>query len=129
MNLKMEVSAIVREVGAIENGQGSVTDSVNDSSDCEKRLEFLESTYDQNSRVVTLGLLIAGVVHELNTPISFISSNLTNLSAFTDKIFQLLQMFEHYASLNNSEEENIEINKIKEDINYDYLKTRIPIMI
>ncbi|KJU83741.1 two-component sensor histidine kinase [Candidatus Magnetobacterium bavaricum] len=119
----------MREDSVIENGQGRAADLANSNSDCEKRLEALESTYDHNGRVVTLGLLIASVVHELNTPISFISSNLTNLGTFIDKIFQLLQMFEHYASLNNSEKENAEIDKIKEDINYDYLKTRIPSMI
>ncbi|MBF0343170.1 MAG: HAMP domain-containing histidine kinase [Nitrospirae bacterium] len=112
----------------VKTPQSDLDSLVKSNTGCEKTIEMQLSEDGQILRLAMLGEMLASVAHELNTPIGFISANLSNLSKFIDKIFQLLNAYEHYASINSSNSEKIEIDKIKKEINYDYLKARIPEM-
>ena len=44
----------------------------------EEQLKATQSQLVQNEKMATLGQLSAGIAHEINTPLSFIASNLTH---------------------------------------------------
>lgn len=48
----------------------------------------------QQEKLSTLGELIAGIAHEMNNPISFISNNIPPLKEYIAAITQLLQLYE-----------------------------------
>lgn len=86
----------------------------------------VEAQMIHNAKLVSLGELAAGIVHELNNPLTFIDANLRNLNKFLKKIMGL---FDSYDDLNIPEEIKEEIKKRKEKINYDYLKNRVTEMV
>jgi signal transduction histidine kinase len=48
----------------------------------------------QQEKLSTLGELIAGIAHEMNNPISFITNNIPPLQEYFDAITELLQLYE-----------------------------------
>src|SRR3546814_17379794 len=56
--------------------------------------KMLESQLVQSEKLASLGQLAAGVAHEINNPISFISSNLGALAGYFGKLQEMLQAYD-----------------------------------
>jgi two-component system NtrC family sensor kinase len=52
----------------------------------------------QSAKMVSLGQLVAGVAHELNNPIGFISSNMYHLSEYVESIRRLVTAYQGFAT-------------------------------
>ncbi|MCG8418507.1 MAG: ATP-binding protein [Proteobacteria bacterium] len=70
------------------------------------------------AKMSTLGLLVAGIAHELNKPINFVYSNAEYLG---DHLENLLSLTRAIDTLELSEELRSELDAVKEDIDYDYV--------
>ncbi|WP_293127806.1 PAS domain S-box protein [Microcoleus sp. bin38.metabat.b11b12b14.051] len=60
-------------------------------------LDELKNTHSQlvqSEKLSSLGLLIAGVAHEINNPVTFIHGNLTHLKDYTEDLFDLLKLYQ-----------------------------------
>ncbi|MEO5359634.1 MAG: ATP-binding protein [Nitrospirota bacterium] len=86
----------------------------------------VETQLVQSAKMASIGELAAGIAHEINNPVGFIHSNMGNLRKFFLKISDLIAVYDGL-DLPPSAVETIQ--KVKTDINYDYLKTRINEMI
>jgi len=80
--------------------QNSEAQSREQSSQLAVALDELQSTHSQliqSEKMSSLGLLIAGVAHEINNPVSFIHGNLTYLKDYTQDLLHLLKLYQqHY---------------------------------
>ncbi len=52
----------------------------------------------QSAKMVSLGQLVAGVAHELNNPIGFISSNMHHLSEYVESVRRLVSAYQSFRS-------------------------------
>ncbi|MCI4624852.1 MAG: ATP-binding protein [Candidatus Magnetoovum sp. WYHC-5] len=82
----------------------------------------IESQLVQNAKLASLGELVAGIAHEINNPLSFINSNLNNLSKFLNNIFTLMDRVNNFDLKDN---DKLELEKSKKHINYDYIRGRL----
>ena len=65
----------------------------------EETLTELEANKDQlvqSEKMASLGVMAAGVAHEINNPVGFVSSNLNSLGEYLDVLCQLAARVEHY---------------------------------
>lgn len=73
----------------------------------------------QSEKMLSLGQLVAGIAHEINNPINFISGNITYASEYSRHLLNLIQLYtKHYpqpVEEIKAEEEKVDINFIKED--------------
>ncbi|MBV4491430.1 DAHL domain-containing protein [Pseudomonas oryzicola] len=93
----------------------------------ERRL--LENQLVQSEKLASLGQLAAGVAHEVNNPIGFVSSN---LGALDDYFGRLQNMLKAYADAENNlvpEGLSAELAKLRTEIELDYLLEDIPALI
>ncbi|MEG4998346.1 PAS domain S-box protein [Microcoleus sp. B4-D4] len=79
-------------------------------------LEELKSTHSQlvqSEKMSSLGLLIAGVAHEINNPVSFIYGNLAYLKNYTRDLFNYLELYQkHYPNPVVEIQQKIEENEL-----------------
>lgn len=90
-----------------------------DQQDAEKQMM-------QHAKMSALGELVAGILHEINNPLSYIHANLGNLLKFSKRLVGLIEDFDQVAL---SDEVRAELAAKKEAVKYDYLKDRITEMI
>lgn len=88
----------------------------------------LTETQDQllhSERLASIGLLAAGVAHEINNPIGFVTSNISSLRGYTVHLFEMLGHYQEAAThLPLAEQKSLK--DWRETLEIDYLKTDIP---
>ncbi|WP_322680518.1 ATP-binding protein [Nostoc sp. DedQUE02] len=58
-----------------------------------KELQTTQSKLIQSEKMSSLGQLVAGVAHEINNPVTFISGNLTHANNYTRELLNLLHLY------------------------------------
>ncbi|MEI8280223.1 MAG: 7TM diverse intracellular signaling domain-containing protein [Bacteroidota bacterium] len=89
-------------------------------------LKEAESHLVESEKMASLGQLTAGIAHEINNPINFVTSNVSPLKRDVNILMEALEQIE---SLGTSDipvaEKQQKIEELKAEIDYDYLKTEI----
>lgn len=75
----------------------------------------------QNEKMSALGNLVAGIAHEINNPIGFLSGSIRNAQDYLQDIFGHLQLYkQHYPQPENTIQENAE------DIDLEFICEDLP---
>jgi len=90
-----------------------------------EELKQMQNQLLQSEKLASLGQLSAGVAHEINNPIGFISSNITSLSQYIDEIFKLLATYEEAENQLQDSKLLMNIQTIKEEVDIDFVKEDI----
>lgn len=75
----------------------------------------------QSEKMSTLGNLIAGIAHEINNPIGFISGNLQHAQGYVQDLLRLINFYQKYYP-----EPIAEIQAEIDEIDLDYLREDLP---
>lgn len=86
-----------------------------------KDLAAAHSQLLQSEKLASLGQLAAGVAHEINNPIGFVSSNLGTLHGYIGELFKVLSAYEHSES-EMSAATRAAITEIKKQTDLDYMR-------
>src|SRR5919202_2135193 len=83
-------------------------------------LQKTQAQLVQSEKMSSLGQLVAGVAHEINNPVTFISANLTHAESYTQDLLGLIQLYqEQYPNPTpeiSSQIEAIELEFLIEDL-------------
>ncbi|MDF3078423.1 MAG: histidine kinase [Sphingobacteriaceae bacterium] len=80
----------------------------------------------ESEKMASLGQLTAGIAHEINNPINFVTSNINPLKRDVNLLLEALEKVEDIGLSNSpTEEKRKEIEEYKEELDYDYLKMEI----
>ncbi|MCE7063656.1 sensor histidine kinase [Dyadobacter sp. CY326] len=94
-------------------------------------LNKLKDTQTQlldSEKMASLGQLTAGIAHEINNPINFVSSNIRPLRRDIDDVLEILDSYndiETIDSIEGIQGKIREIDKLKEELDLDYIKTEL----
>lgn len=91
-------------------------------------LSYLKDTQAQlvdAEKMASLGQLTAGIAHEINNPINFVSANLKPLKLDINDILELIKKYEAITPGDGIEEKLKEVEAFKKRIDIEYLKTEI----
>ena len=102
-------------------------------SEAERALRELEQAHSQllqADKMASIGQLAAGVAHEINNPIGFISSNLNSLGLYVTDLKRILQAHEELMSLclqspSTAPTKAEEVEALREDAGVDYILSDI----
>ncbi|WP_448652759.1 ATP-binding protein [Pseudomonas fluorescens] len=85
----------------------------------------LESQLVQSEKLASLGQLAAGVAHEINNPVGFISSNLGTLSGYFNQLQEMLDAYRQAETALGGEQ----FDALHRRLDLDFLKEDIPILL
>ena len=91
--------------------------------------KHLESQLVQSEKLASLGQLAAGVAHEINNPVGFISSNLSTLDGYFNQLQQMLEAYRHSEEIIASQPQRDQLKALRTTLELDFLKEDIPILI
>jgi two-component system, NtrC family, sensor kinase len=105
----------------------------------EKEKLKVQSQFLNSFKMEAIGRLAAGVAHEINNPIGYVSSNLETLSDYMENIEVLLQHYQELGQslkkikpLNLSDKINNQLQAIadhEKDIEINYIRKDIPVLL
>ncbi|MCE8024530.1 histidine kinase [Halomonas sp. MCCC 1A11058] len=92
------------------------------------KLEEAHNQLLQSEKLASIGQLAAGVAHEINNPIGFVSSNLNTLRQYIDDLLRLVDLYETVEPSLTSEAAE-RIAQLKTELELDYLREDVGALI
>ncbi|WP_294245083.1 ATP-binding protein [Propionivibrio sp.] len=88
-------------------------------------LEQAQLQLMQSEKMASIGQLAAGVAHEINNPVGFVSSNLGSLTDYLQDIISIIAAYERAEAKVGNDGAFEEVRSLKQTLDYDYLKQDI----
>ncbi|WP_343562696.1 7TM diverse intracellular signaling domain-containing protein [Sphingobacterium sp.] len=134
--ISQENARLISEQNAIlEQKVGERTRELTESNaSLQTTLEHLKEAQSQlveAEKMASLGQLTAGVAHEINNPINFVTANITPLKRDINMIWATLDEVERIAFNPDisDNEKRVQIKKFKDDLDIDYLRTEVDFLL
>ena len=90
---------------------------VRDKTQAIQELKYAQAQLIQTEKMSSLGQMVAGVAHEINNPVTFVSSNLAYAYEYTNTILELVDLYEKHTS-----EPVAEIEEYIEESDLEFVK-------
>ncbi|WP_439696975.1 7TM diverse intracellular signaling domain-containing protein [Mucilaginibacter sp. AW1-7] len=124
---------IMQQNKSLENKvKERTSELINANKDLSKIIDNLKSTQHQlvdTEKMASLGRLTAGVAHEINNPINFVSSNISPLRLDLDELFTLLNKYDDVLNNPDSAEYIGAAQAYRQTINPDFIRDEIHILL
>lgn len=99
---------------------------LNELSALNAKLEEAQNQLLQQDKMASIGQLAAGVAHEINNPVGFVSSNLKTLRQYAGGLLDLSQAYEAARSAPDDAGLTSTLERKRREVEVDYLKEDLP---
>lgn len=93
------------------------------------RLEEAQNQLLQSEKMASIGQLAAGVAHEINNPVGFVSSNLGSLRGYVEPMFSLLMLLKNTPASALPADVRDELARVDAAVDLDFLQEDLPALL
>ena len=96
------------------------------------KLKDAQGQLIESEKMASLGQLTAGIAHEINNPINFVSSNIRPLKRDIADLLDLLSLYDEVKQVETMEalkEKIVEVDKLKKEVDLQYLKEELDMLL
>ena len=108
-------------------GVVSVGQDVTELNKANAKLVDTRAQLLQSDKMAAIGVLSAGVAHEINNPVGFVTSNINMLSDWSIKLIQLIDSMDH--EIKHDATLTKTMAAYKEESDFDYVKEEMPLLL
>ncbi|MBT9491693.1 MAG: PAS domain S-box protein [Paucibacter sp.] len=113
----------------VKRVQGELQSNFERIKETNARLEEAQNQLLQSEKMASIGQLAAGVAHEINNPIGFVSSNLGTLRRYVESMFELLGCYEKADRSVWEPSHRQEIERLRAALDMDFLAEDLPLLL
>jgi signal transduction histidine kinase len=106
-----------------------VTERTAELNDALTTLKNAQAKLVDSEKMSSLGQLTAGIAHEINNPVNFITSNIKPLDRDIKDMMELIGKYEEIKDAEGLEEKLQAIEGFKKDVDYDFLKEEVELLV
>lgn len=99
---------------------GTFTD-ITERKQSEIMLQQMQGQIVQQEKMASIGQLAAGVAHEINNPMGFITSNLTSLGKYAGRLDEYIAAMHQSIAECHNHPGTVELDKIRQKLKVDYI--------
>ncbi|MFP4496645.1 MAG: PAS domain S-box protein [Vulcanimicrobiota bacterium] len=115
----------ITDLKKTENALAETNRKLQESLD---ELKQAQAQLVQSEKLASLGQLTAGIAHEINNPVNFISTSIQALKMNLNEIEQLFEIISEI-SQDNYQEQIVQLNQFKEEIEFDQIIEEIGLLV
>ena len=119
--LKQDILERQRVEAALRQSEAQLRKQATQLKVALQELHSYQTQLIQTEKMSSLGLLVAGVAHEINNPINFVYGNITYAGQYIQDIMHLLELYEHHYP-----QPVTEIQAQAQAIDLDFVRTDLP---
>lgn len=94
-----------------------------------KQLQSAQLQLVQAEKMASLGQLTAGIAHEINNPINFVSANIEPLKHDVNDVLEVLHQYEQIIHQKELTTHFDPVQKLKQQLEIDYIRSEIPLLL
>ena len=137
LRVSLENQKIVKEQNIVlekrvDERTRELTQANADLNDTLNKLKDAQTQLIESEKMASLGQLTAGIAHEINNPINFVSSNIRPLRRDIDDVITILDSYDEIPNIDSLEgvkQKIVQIEKLKDEFDLDYIKTELGLLL
>ncbi len=113
--------ATVRDISKRKQSEQLLRQQYTELQEANKELKETQEQLLHSEKMASIGQLAAGIAHEINNPVGFVSSNITTMRGNLEDLMQLLDSYQSLEKQLPASEEKVALQSLKDTIDLDFL--------